>query len=319
MFRNKYNYLYLTGGLGNQLFQISAALAVDPKNELVLDITNGNPRVGSNGKPDVLDLFPPNNFRCTSKKMPWITKKAIGFTLRSHVAPRILEKFRVSQFMTKLATSVLVSLHYRNIVSLRVAKNLGYDADFSTSRKNNFLLGYFQSYKWAQIAERHEKWNLAIQEPIAEIEILKKIAFDEHPLVVHVRLGDYVAEKGFGVLSKDYYRKTISSALQSNRYGAIWLFSDEPTKAMEFLPPDLDVLTRVIDEVNSSAAQTLEVMRLGKGYIVGNSTFSWWGAFTSYNTGSPTFYPIPWFRDVAEPLELIPPNWKGFDANFKIP
>jgi hypothetical protein len=318
MSSNKCNYLYLTGGLGNQLFQISAALAVDPKSELVLDIANGNPRVGSTGKPDVLDLFPPNNFRCTSKKMPWITKKAIGFTLRSHIAPRKWEKFRASQFMTKLATSVLVTLHYRSIVSLRVAKNLGYDAEFSTSRKNNFLLGYFQSYKWAQIGAQHEAWKLAIPESILEIEILKEIAADEHPLVVHVRLGDYVAEKGFGVLSRDYYRKSISAALESNRYETIWLFSDEPARAMDFLPLDPKVPTRVIEEVNASAAQTFEVMRLGNGYIVGNSTFSWWGAFSSYNTEAQTFYPIPWFRDVVAPLELIPPTWKGFDANFKL-
>jgi hypothetical protein len=319
MSRNKRNYLYLTGGLGNQLFQISAALAIDPKSELVLDITNGNPRIGLTGKPDVLDLFLPNSFRYTSKRMPWITKKAIGFTLRSHIAPKKWEKFRVSQIMIEFATSILVSFHYQTFLSLRVARNLGYDPNFTTSSRNNFLLGYFQSHKWAQIAEQHEKWNLAIPGTIAEIEILKKIASEEHPLVVHVRLGDYVAEKGFGVLSKDYYRMTISLALQSKRYGAIWLFSDEPAKAMDFIPPDLDVLTRVIEEVNSSAAQTLEVMRLGKGYVIGNSTFSWWGAFISYNAGSPTFYPIPWFRDVAAPLELIPPNWKGFDANFKIP
>ena len=318
MSNHKRNYVYLTGGLGNQLFQISAALAIDPNSEIVLDITNGNPRMGSTGKPDVLDLFIPDNFRCTSKKMPWITKKAIGYCLRSHIAPRKWEEFRPSQFMTKLAAGFLVSLHYREFVSLKVARNLGFDPHFSTSKSSNLLIGYFQSYIWAQMAEKHEKWKLGIPVTTPEIQWLKELAPHETPLVVHVRLGDYVAEKGFGVLSQDYYQNTIAAALKSNTYGTIWLFSDEPTKALDFLPRNLKVSIRIIEEVNSSAAQTLEVMRLGKGYIIGNSTFSWWGAFSSYNTGSPTFFPIPWFRDVAAPLELIPPNWEGFDANFKL-
>ena len=77
-------------------------------------------------------------------------------------------------------------------------------------------MGYFQSYKWLEIAQRKAKITFALEEFSPALEDFRSLAEEEHPLVVHVRLGDYLAENGFGILDKSYYGEAIQKALSTN-------------------------------------------------------------------------------------------------------
>ena len=59
-------------------------------------------------------------------------------------------------------------------------------------------------------------------------------------------------------------------------------------------------------------------MRLGRGYVIANSTFSWWAAYLSLNPGVEVVVPSPWFMGMEDPGELIPPNWKQLDAGYQV-
>jgi hypothetical protein len=50
-------------------------------------------------------------------------------------------------------------------------------------------------------------------------------------------------------------------------------------------------------------------MQFGGAHIIANSTFSWWGAYLSRSTKI-VIAPGSWFKDLEEPLDLIPPEWK---------
>jgi hypothetical protein len=63
-----------------------------------------------------------------------------------------------------------------------------------------------------------------------------------------------------------------------------------------------------------TSAETLEIMRLGKAYIIANSTFSWWGAMLSKSENPLVICPDIWFKSQAEPLDLIPSSWKRVPA-----
>ena len=64
-----------------------------------------------------------------------------------------------------------------------------------------------------------------------------------------------------------------------------------------------------MDGKGESSITTLEKMRCGSAYIIGNSTFSWWGSFLSHSINPPTIAPEPWFTGMNDPNELIPPEW----------
>jgi hypothetical protein len=135
---------------------------------------------------------------------------------------------------------------------------------------------------------------------------------NEKPLIVHVRLSDYRVEDNFGIPSKSYYSSAINNQIQMGSYKKIWLFSDEPKEAIAFIPEDyLDLIRNISLEVTDPIC-TLQVMRLGHGYVIANSTFSWWGAYLSRSENPNVIYPKPWFQGMPDPIELCPPSWKPF-------
>ena len=68
------------------------------------------------------------------------------------------------------------------------------------------------------------------------IEQYKSISFEEEPLIVHIRLSDYLTETKFGILPLEYYDKALNIMFTQYRFKKIWVFSDEIEKAKEFIP-----------------------------------------------------------------------------------
>jgi len=140
---------------------------------------------------------------------------------------------------------------------------------------------------------------------LAEHQTLAKV---EKPLVVHIRLGDYKMEENFGILSEKYY-ECLNELWEGGSFGKIWMFSDEPEIAIEKIPKKLRGEVRIINDKSEVPAVTLEVMRLGHGYVIANSSLSWWGAMLSKNTNPIVIPPNPWFKSMPEPKNLIPEGW----------
>ena len=116
-------------------------------------------------------------------------------------------------------------------------------------------------------------------------------------------------------MSQQYFETAINFQLGRCNYESIWFFSDEPSLAKNIVKFNNKIETRWIPEVGQSAAETLEVMRHGKGYVISNSTFSWWGAFLSYNENAIVVAPSPWFKAMSQPKMLIPNNWVEIDRD----
>ena len=50
-------------------------------------------------------------------------------------------------------------------------------------------------------------------------------------------------------------------------------------------------------------------MRYGHGYIIANSSLSWWAASLSHAKNPLVVAPSPWFKQIGTPNKLIPDNW----------
>ena len=141
---------------------------------------------------------------------------------------------------------------------------------------------------------------------------------NEAPTVVHVRLGDYKNEKAFGIPSIQYYLGGLEYFERVEPKGPIWLFSNEPKEAFMMMPDKYHHRIFVVPTDSLSSAETLELMRYGTAYIIGNSSFSWWGAALSFSEDAKVISPRPWFRGSDTPNQLIPENWLEFDAHYDI-
>ena len=314
---NKNVCVSLTGGLGNQLFQFAAGLKLADKRNLCLVTTLGAPRTSSFDKAELLSFVLPDRVEVlNNKEANWIIRKTAGFMLRKGVAPTLLEGLKLFTLISGSLANFVLSFYFREKTIVATSRGVGY-SPMSITKSNTLLLGYFQSYRWAEDIDVKNKLDSMTY--TSESKILNKYLQDsktELPLIVHVRLGDYLSEKNFGTLSKSYYKNGISQILKTGKCNSIWLFSDEIEKAQAYIPDEILIPVRIIPEVEGSSAATLDVMRLGAGYVIANSTFSWWAAFLRKNKEAEVIAPQPWFSGMQEPFDLIPANWQRIDAGF---
>ena len=301
----------LTGGLGNQLFQLAAGLKIAGEQPLSLEWGLGRPRTGIDGLPDLFTFDLPKNVSMQpSRENNWLASKATGFMLRMAIAPKSVERLPGFFLVSQIMASMVVSLYFRSPFTLLASRNVGY-SPLRERALGKFLVGYFQSYKYSQDNSVSTiLQGLSVREKCDELIRYWNLSLVEKPLVVHIRLGDYKSENDFGVLSESYYDFAIKKMWETGNFKKIWVFSDEPELARIQFSKNFAGELRWIPEINKSATKTLEVMRFGHGYVIGNSTFSWWGAFLSYTSGAKVIAPSPWFKNLPTPHLLIPPNWE---------
>lgn len=312
---NKAIYLPLTGGMGNQLFQLAAAFHFSKGVEVVALSTIGKPRVRTDGQVEVASLNLPQNIRIRNYQKPnsFITK-CFGYILRSGISPSNFERNRLFRWLTQRAAEVIFSIYLRKRVRIAAAQDVGYDENIDLSSGNTLLIGYFQSYKYVSDSFV-ESLKLTKSTKFEEIDQIQREADKDCPLVVHVRLGDYRNDSTLGVLDEIYYASNVIKEWDTGKYQSIWLFSDEPNEALLRIPKKLQSHTRIFLPGDWNTAETLTLMSMGHGYVLANSSFSWWSARMSKESKDKVIVPTPWFVGQKSPNELNPPSWKSTPRN----
>jgi len=317
MSRPKTIGLYLTGGLGNQLFQFAAALSISQKEEIEIFERLGKPRLNSKGEPELFSLTVGKVSSVTRRDEDnLLLRKSVGYILRSKIWPRKFESFKIIRALVDVAATIIQSLNFRDFFYPVANSEVGYKQirmnRFIGRFFNPFLIGYFQSSVWPETVKRKLQTLNLIQEG-PEIKLLRAEAKLQRPVVIHIRRGDYKEESTFGLPGEKYYRDAITIIDQTYPTNSIWVFSDEEFEARKILDWLPTKRVKYIPDVDGESAASLMAMRLGCAYVIANSTFSWWGAFLS-ECGEPVVVaPNPWFIGQQEPILLIPSTWIRID------
>jgi hypothetical protein len=132
-------------------------------------------------------------------------------------------------------------------------------------------------------------------------------------VAVHVRRGDYVHDEKtasfHGVCDLGYYERAAAHIETEVNVESYFVFSDEIGWARENLRFD-----RPTVYVNSDGALTdteeFVMMSRCRHFIIANSTFSWWAARLSDAPGKRVVAPLKWFSEPkAMERGLFPPDW----------
>lgn len=291
----------LSGGLGNQLFQISHAMINFPESELIFDYG-----FSSASTENILSKIQlPSRIQLgISSQIPRISRKLANLELRK------LSKFglRIRRYSTtKLLEHLLCKIYeVENICVHSDAKGLN-----SCSTEVCFQIGYFQEFN----RDHANIFELLPRNPHPNFDLWRSEATKSNPLVCHVRLGDYKSEHKIGLLAPEYFEKVIKKAWEENDCSSIWLFSDEPEEAIKVFPANLLGHVKVVPREFDSV-ETLLLMTLGSHFVISNSTFSWWGAFLAPFEKKSVYYPKPWFAKIPDRETLIPIGWNPVDSVF---
>jgi hypothetical protein len=276
------------GRLGNQLFQYAAArkLAILGKTDLKLDLRNYA------NEPDAhrIRFFNIDETVATEKESEGLKKKDLRY---------YLEKF--------------LPYYKRRFVWER---NWNFDKNLiGLKRKNMYIRGQFSSPKYFEGIEDLIRAEYTLKKPLdAKHDVVIKEMAETNSVSVHVRRGDITQ----GELANerptsqaDYYKHAIE--LISNKIPAphFFIFSDDIVWAKEnlnFIKPSTFVSQKGMQDY-----EELVLMSNCKHNIIGNSSFSWWGAWLNANPEKIVIAPKNWLVNKKENEEyiehLIPKSW----------
>jgi hypothetical protein len=276
----------VTGGLGNQLFQLAFAIAISKSNGSPVGLDTTFYRIARNRNGRYLHIRNFNSqhfYFCDST--PILTRIA-SFLL----FPEIFSKF--TQITDRLSRKVD---QYFGL-SIQHEQDTAFDPAIEANT-NSYFLGSFIS---------PEYWGNHRKEVIEEVGRLfnenfpRLVSIGTSELAIHIRRGDYIsnekARKFHGICSMDYYMRTVSKLLvEFPEIDTIEIFSDEKRFAEELKGLLYD--TGLSIKINSTldAPNALAEMSNSKYFIGCNSTFSWWASVLNSNRIS--VLPSQWFLD----------------------
>jgi hypothetical protein len=302
----------ISGGLGNQLFQLAKGLQSSTPGALQINSKYGSTRKNPDGLPDIYSYNLSKIISGSQGSDGLLKRKLFNFMLRAGVTSNANSRFSFRVPIFEIISSAALFLLEGEILKFAISRGIGYD--HRLQRAKGILVGYFQTFRWLNEANVSETFgNLELLHVGPQLLELIEISTSKKPLVVHFRFGDYKNESDFGMPSEKYYKECLELVFSVRQFLEIWVFSDEMELAKAKFPKEYLANVRWIEEVDGTSAATLEAMRLGSGYIIANSTFSWWGAYLSKTPNSIVIAPSKWFINADDPVDLIPENWIRVD------
>lgn len=300
--------LVVSGGLGNQLFQYVYALDRFGLNQFEICAKSGCPRTNKVGLPELFSFNISEKMIQENAKYPRIRELVFDFLLKlsSHGKSDALGKF--SFLLVDLIQKIVNGLGSKYRIHL--GDGVGFFHNQSRTPQSEIVVGCFHSYVWAtnrDIRTHLQQLDLVVK-PSWLID-LEKQAKLEAPVIVHIRRADYLGIAELGFLNFEFYWTQMRELAFLNHGTIFWLFTDNFNEVLDHIPKDLLQLCKLIDYDQADAASNLMAMRLGRAYILSNSTFSWWGAFLSYSDNPLIRCPNRWYRTGKSPYLIFPSNW----------
>ena len=288
----------LMGGLGNQMFQYAAGLALARR----LDVPLLLDREFLDSRPPGMD-WTPRHFELDVFQAP------VSFASKALVkqARRELDE-RLYRRMKRLLPGAFPHRCY-------LQQGTGFDPGLFQCKAPIYIEGFWQNEQYfkpmADELRLHHFVPRALPQGL-NLELLQRIA-SGNTASVHVRRGDYVSNAAsnqyHGVCSPEYYRSAVDHLANTKGVEHFLLFSDEPDWVRANLPLPYPC-TVVSHNSGRDAHWDMHLMRHCRHHVIANSSFSWWGAWLNPLPDKVVIAPAQWFQGHGAPVtDIIPPEW----------
>ena len=277
------------GGLGNQMFQYAAglALAKAKQTELKADLSafEKGTDAGMTARSYGLGQFEMPVAPANSNEIQLLRKKSGTKILRT-----------LQRYFPSLFKSVYFS-----------ESGTDYHPTFFQCPAHTYLEGYWQS----------EKYFKGIETAIREAFVFKKHITDPvshlsdhitsvNSVSVHVRRGDYLKlQHMYALCSLEYYEKAVQ--LLSGKVQAplvLFVFSDD----IDWCKENFKFQAELHFIQTEDLYKDLFLMTKCRHHIIANSSYSWWGAWLNAHTDKIVIAPAKWYEQKESP-DIYPQNW----------
>lgn len=266
-------HLYLSGGLGNQLFQYAAARNISIKNKAILFLDKSSGFI--------------DDFRF---KRRFSLKKKL---LKNAKIKNIIFFFIFFRLLKKILN--LKKTIY-NFFSITVINEFANHRNFKPHlenikfKKNLFIMGLFQSEKYFLDNRSEIIKNIMPKKPTNQIFRRIHGVISNNSVAIGIRMHEglpsHLKHTAGGIASNRFYLKAIKILLSKIKNPNFYFFSTKK-KYADKLILDLNIISKfkinIITPENgyADAYDNLWLMSCFKNLIISNSTLYWWAAYFS--------------------------------------
>lgn len=288
----------LISGLGNQLFQYAAGLALAEHHQTELKIDKSWFELEFEKQtPREYGLSP---FRLAqdfaSKEEIMKAKFGTGFHLQRRIADKLDS----------------MKPYYKRRVYLE--PHFHFDPHFFEATKNTYLSGYWQSEKYFAPVANQVRAAFQLKEEMKGLNAeLRKAMMHSMSISLHVRRTDMVnnpdVAKTHGSCSLEYYQAAATQIATGLTDPEFFIFSDDPAWCKENL--HLNHPVHYIDNNQGEHAYfDMQLMSSCRHHIIANSSFSWWGAWLNASEDKRVIGPKNWFAtNERDTSDITPSGW----------
>lgn len=296
----------LLGGLGNQMFQYAfgRSLSVTHNRALKFDLS-----IYANKKAKwAMRAYALNHFSLSAQPAADQELKPFQKYLRPNTGNKILRR-----------ASSIIPAAMKSYIFEPLGKNFTFNPNLLSMKlpETVYFDGFWQTEKYFMAIEDLLRRDFEFKGPPDKVnqDMIGQIAGRE-AVAIHIRHGDNatkVAAK-HGVLPIDYYYKAVADLVKKLPQPHFYIFSDDPAWAKANLKLDYPSIF-VTHNGEEKHYEDLRLMAHCKHHIIGNSTFSWWGAWLGKKTGQQVYAPSRYHMDAKIPMaDLYPADWILIDV-----
>lgn len=174
--------------------------------------------------------------------------------------------------------------------------------------KRGYIDGYWQSARYLEGIEEILREEFVFPMPSntqrQNAALLEGIGHHSCSVSIHVRRGDYLG--GFPVMDMNYYAPAIKYFKDKYVDVHFYIFSNDIAWCREYFIGK--EFTFVDWNVGRNSYYDMYLMSQCQHNIIGNSSFSWWGAWLNENPQKEIIAPKLWFYTVKTP-DIYMDNW----------
>ena len=293
----------LMGGLGNQMFQYAAALALARRRGTGLRVDASGFRTYRRRAYQLDQLNIPAEYLPANGAVALLpARPSAGFDLIESVLRRLKRPVKMS------SKGVYQEPHFH------------FNPAFFDLEPPIVLHGHFHSERYFISVAGELRRHFQLLPPLAPEAARIAGVIDRAPtsISVHVRRGDYVFDaltaRFHGALGRDYYRRALDVIMALHGSDVtFFLFSDEPAAAAE----TVDFLAAgqlvVVGGDTGRPWESMALMARCRHHVIANSSFSWWGAWLDPKPDKTVVAPRAWFTPAElrtkNTCDLCPEQW----------
>lgn len=291
--QNTKQYVFLEGGLGNQLYMIAYANYLKEQGYAEVELIT---RPVKKKKGDTNDK----------------TKRWLLTELPNLLGIKLLFFWHryIFSFLARLPKLPFYKLFFSSIFAVHQEPFRKWHIFMPTITgvaRYNLHIGYFQSYKY--ISEDFLKRASKAIEALAP----KKQNFNisRQDVAVHIRRGDFFTNGNEAIFKRiecSYYLKGLAYISERQKINKVYIFSDD----FQAIEADIQEIKKhyTVEVVSGQTVlDDMNTLQKFNNFVIGNSTFSWWGAMLASAEGKTVVVPKTTLAFEMPGATAFPPDW----------